>query len=139
MHNVQCLFVDPMPGFQYLTEARIELDQWPIAATYINNPIDALKHLHRLPTDELPEVILADLRLPFFNGLEMAYRIHKSFGHTHPNMRFYLCVCPGQDLGRYGITDAPWVDGILHKPFDESCWRKLSGESRQVAAAASYY
>ena len=138
MHNkLHCLFVDPMPGFEFLTRANIEFNEWPIEIEYVNSPLDALAYLRSKSVDDFPDAILSDWR-PFFNGVEMAYRIFQEFGKLHPKTLFYICTCPNDQLDRQQFEQLPLVTAVLPKPFDNGCFGRLWTDAKQAKASPQH-
>ncbi|MEM1318639.1 MAG: response regulator [Bacteroidota bacterium] len=110
-------FVNDSEYDQFLITNIIELDQLPIRAQFESNPEIALQQLCKMAGTDFPDVIIADVRLPLFDGFEFAERYREAFYYSFPNTLLFLSSSSLSVGDRQRLRCNALIADVLLKPF----------------------
>ena len=137
MKRFNILFIDSSISSQYLTRSLIEVDELPIIPHFICNPLKAINYLIGLPEKDMPDMIVADVKLPFCGGQELAERLieFKPLGMQGGLIFLASNLCPA--WGHAGCSKNEAIADYFHKPFGKQVFqRKMLPAYQQMKEAS---
>ncbi len=80
---------------------------------HITTAVDGEDALHQVKED-VPDLVITDVQMPFVNGLELAHSLHNDKNTTH--IPVVVLTARGHTLAT-SDTDIPNVKKVISKPF----------------------
>lgn len=108
-----------------------ELKDWPTRITWVNDGQKALSHLHLIENGsaELPALVLLDLNLPKYDGVQVLAAFRRSAAAWKLPI-FMFSSSPSEEVAALAESRQVHADGYLEKPHGVQGFKDIAEKLR---------